>query len=91
MKAKSCVYCNAPIAKNNIENDHFPIPQRHGGSITVCSCKTCHTMKDRFSLDSIGEYLMDAAVWGGWNRETRILFAKMSNILLDLEAERATS
>jgi hypothetical protein len=80
-----CIYCGAPIAKNDLEMDHFPIPERHGGKLTVPACRTCHTMKDRFSLESISVYLMQAAVWGGWNRETRILFAKMANILLDLE------
>ncbi len=81
-----CIYCGAPIAKNDLEMDHFPIPERHGGKLTVPACRTCHTMKDRFSLESILEYLLDTAVWSGWNRETRILFAKMSNILLDMEA-----
>jgi len=84
----NCTYCDAPISKNDLEMDHFPIPVRHGGAITVPACKTCHSMKDRFSLNDISDYLMDVAVWGNWDRQTRILFSKMANILLDMTAEK---
>ena len=46
-----CFYCDALVAKNDTELDHFPIPQRNGGIETVISCRTCYGMKDRFMLN----------------------------------------
>lgn len=48
MSREKCWYCDELRA---CENDHAPIPQRHGGSITVPACLRCHTLKDRASFE----------------------------------------
>ena len=77
-----CHYCTAPLTEYNREDDHFPISKRHGGEDTVPACRTCHDMKDRWSLKNwkggvkatIKTLYEDA--WPFLNRDTRILVAR---------------
>jgi hypothetical protein len=75
----TCFYCDALIAKNNLEYDHFPAPQEVGGTETVPSCKGCHDMKDRFVLDdwSPSWVVKVQADFPRMSRETRIFLAKL--------------
>ena len=77
-----CFYCDALVSRDESEDDHFPIPASHGGSVTVVSCKTCHNMKDRFLLDDWDDVWISKVVGDmpKLNRETRIFMAKLMRI-----------
>ena len=81
-----CFYCEVDLA-NRHEHDHFPIPGRHGGEVTVPSCINCHDLKDRTALknwrvDVLAEAMRQAGPLG------RILLAKLSDRIADYEAAR---
>lgn len=43
-----CFYCTESVREKwEIERDHFPVADRHGGLITVQACRRCHFLKDR--------------------------------------------
>ena len=46
----TCHYCDMPAAR--CEYDHFPVPQRHGGTEIVPACINCHDLKDRVSVEA---------------------------------------
>ena len=46
----TCHYCDMPAAR--CEYDHFPVPQRHGGTEIVPACINCHELKDRVSVEA---------------------------------------
>jgi hypothetical protein len=48
----SCIYCGHFVTRQRVEFDHFPIPKSGGGTEVVSACETCHSMKDRFKIDS---------------------------------------
>lgn len=79
---QTCHYCDALLSKNNIEIDHFPIPQEADGIDTVVACRTCHDMKDRFPLDSwpVELYEKVSEGWALYNRETRIFLSKVMKL-----------
>jgi hypothetical protein len=84
---QECFYCGALVTKNS-EDDHFPFPDRHGGTQTVPCCISCHDMKDRFPLyewpmDWIGKVIED---FPKLNRETRIFLAKTIQAFADAQA-----
>lgn len=95
MDPKFCFYCDAVIEKGNIEEDHFPIPKCLGGEHVVPACKTCHSLKDRFSLDSWSEESLSRVskellenetlllMWRTLGRETRIYLAKILRIMFE--------
>jgi hypothetical protein len=74
----TCFYCDALVAKNNIEHDHFPTPQEAGGTATVPVCRGCHDMKDRFRLGDwdLSWVTKIVADFPNMSRETRIFLAK---------------
>ena len=80
---EQCFYCDAPLSRSNTENDHFPIPQRHGGTVTVPCCTTCHDMKDRFDLGSWPSTCIPilARDFPNISRETRIFIAKATDLI----------
>lgn len=45
----TCFYCDSPVTRH--EHDHAPIPQRHGGAVTVVACIMCHSLKDRHPME----------------------------------------
>ena len=74
-----CYYCKCNISKNNLELDHFPIPQDCSGVLTVPACRSCHDMKDRFNLCNWDKSWYDIAVrqMGYLDREGKIMWAKL--------------
>lgn len=82
----SCFYCETALAHRH-EHDHFPIPGRHGGEVTVPTCLNCHDLKDRIALknwrpDVLVEALAQSGPLG------RILLAKLSDLIADFETAR---
>jgi hypothetical protein len=80
----SCFYCEADLIARH-EHDHFPIPGRHGGEVTVSACMNCHDLKDRIAIknwrvDLLVEAVRQAGPLG------RILLAKLSDRIADFEA-----
>jgi hypothetical protein len=59
---RRCHYCDALVAGDNVEMDHFPIPKRAGGTETVPACVTCHDMKDRFLQEDWPTELFERAL-----------------------------
>jgi hypothetical protein len=78
-----CFYCKAPVSKNNLEMDHFPIPRHIGGDLVVPSCRTCHDMKDRFNIEEWSSELHESILGELQTREARIFFAKAFTVILD--------
>ena len=90
---KKCFYCGGAITEKTGIGDHFPVPKRHGGEVTVDCCKSCHDMKDRITL---GDWPIDWVTkaykelrdefWfqKRFSRETRIYIAKILALTLDL-------
>lgn len=79
----SCFYCEANLAPRH-EHDHFPIPGRHGGDITVPACVNCHDLKDRVALKNWRvEVLVEAVAQAG--PLGRILLAKLADRIADFE------
>lgn len=83
---KVCFYCRAPLLNGSYQNDHFPIPDRNGGKITVPACLPCHDMKDRMRFDEWPEDLVLSVLDGlqDLNRETRIFLAKVLAMASDI-------
>jgi len=83
--AETCFYCGGLLTAATLERDHFPIPAHLGGVRTVPACRTCHDMKDRFSLNRftdamIAEVVDDMPYLG---RSSRILFARLIRLALE--------
>lgn len=78
MPGTECFYCGALVAKNDVELDHFPVPQHAGGEATVPACRTCHGMKDRFPLKAWPTEWIAGVVadFPHLSRETRLFLAK---------------
>jgi hypothetical protein len=81
-----CFFCSNQLASRH-EHDHFPVPKRHGGEITVPACVNCHDLLDRQPLDTT------AASWVFDGFESlptsgRLLLAKVFRLGLDLQAVR---
>jgi hypothetical protein len=75
-----CLYCKMPIGPKGHEHDHFPVPERSGGTDTYCVCLGCHTLKDRtLLLDISADYLHKewATIWETMTPFQRILLAKV--------------
>jgi hypothetical protein len=49
------------VAGDKVEDDHFPIPKRAGGTEVVPACITCHDMKDRFPQEDWPKKLLEKA------------------------------
>lgn len=44
----NCFYCDKQLGPH--QHDHFPIPERAGGTERVPACIVCHDLKDRYPL-----------------------------------------
>ncbi len=76
-ESEQCFYCGALVKEKNM-GDHFPIPKHCGGKESVVCCKSCHQMKDSFTLESwptewLSKVLSDMPKM---SRETKIFLAK---------------
>jgi hypothetical protein len=93
-ESRNCFYCDAVyVVSKSAPGDHFPVPKRYGGEITVPCCRECHSLKDR---TSIGEWNFQMASkvisdFPKLSRESRIFFAKMMTLVLDINSESAAS
>jgi hypothetical protein len=85
MKA-TCYYCGALFLHSaSAKGDHYPIPFRHGGTVTVPCCAACHDMKDRIPF---GEWHHEAYEeidnqWHLFGRYTKLFLAKVLMMMLD--------
>jgi hypothetical protein len=80
-----CYYCGATLLEGSFQRDHFPIPERAGGTLTVPACLPCHDMKDRLRFDQwnpelIAEMMDD---WPKLGRASRLMIAKFLAIHAD--------
>jgi hypothetical protein len=46
-RSDTCFYCGLDTVCRVTEEDHFPIPDRCGGTNVVTACVACHDLKDR--------------------------------------------
>jgi hypothetical protein len=62
----------------NGKGDHFPLPLRNGGDVTVPCCVSCHDMKDRYPLNvwPLEWILKVVQDFPNLSRETKIFLAK---------------
>jgi hypothetical protein len=65
------------------EHDHFPVPARHGGALTVPICLSCHDFKDRVPAYNWPIEWIASTIRGCTTREARILMARLYSIVLD--------
>lgn len=85
-----CFYCDGLVRRSSKQSgDHFPLPKRHGGTMIVVCCQSCHDMKDRFDLRQwpaawLPKIMEDLPKL---NRETRIFLAKALSIVSDCLAK----
>lgn len=86
-----CYICERPVG-SAWEHDHFPVPMRDGGTVTLLVCEPCHSLKDRYNIDSWNPSVAFAAFEGLWAKaltSERLLLAKMFDIISTIAAERA--
>jgi hypothetical protein len=57
-----CHFCDALLASDNVEYDHFPVPRRAGGTEVVAACITCHDTKDRFLQEDWPRNMLNRAL-----------------------------
>lgn len=93
MGERICFYCGAPLVRGSYQNDHFPIPARSGGTVTVPACLPCHDMKDRLDFsqwpaEMVANIVADFPKLG---RETRIFIAKTFAAASDIIDAKARS
>lgn len=82
-----CFYCETPLAPRH-EHDHFPTPERNGGTDVVPTCLNCHDFKDRLGLNNWPiELVMEAFDQAG--PFGRVLIAKCVALRSDLERAAA--
>ena len=80
-----CFYCDTVFSASGGVGDHFPIPKRHGGTLCVPCCISCHDLKDRIGLYRWDVNMMAKVTqdWPKLSRETRIFLAKSLAIVQD--------
>jgi hypothetical protein len=88
---QECFYCNRTFTTSrSAQGDHFPIPQRHGGTEAVPCCPMCHKLKDTIILDNwpSGLYNELAKDFCKYSPTTRLFLAKVMHVFLDAYYER---
>lgn len=91
-ESRTCFYCDCTyITSRTSPGDHFPIPKRFGGEMTVPCCRECHSLKDRFSLGEWNAQMAFKVIadFPKLSRETRIFLAKLMCVVMDANAEKA--
>jgi hypothetical protein len=91
IKHEQCFYCDALLRRTSFDRgDHFPIPDRNGGTIIIPCCQSCHDMKDNFKFkDWPVEWLTKVLEdFPKLSRETRIFLAKVIGEASDLQTEK---
>lgn len=85
--SEACFYCDRPLAPTRHDHDHFPIPNRHGGTELVAACHECHTCKDltEFGVHHInGELVVDEHIF-------KSIMAGMADLPPAVDAETGES
>jgi len=75
-----CYICDEPAD----EIDHFPRSRSLGGTETLPICASCHTEKDRATIDGWDPAAFHQAVLGLWNKADaaeRLAIAKMVHVV----------
>jgi hypothetical protein len=79
--SRVCFFCDVSLSPRH-EHDHYPVPQRHGGTETVPTCLNCHDLKDRVPLAGWpSEVLAPAMEQAG--PLGRVLLAKLAALTFD--------
>lgn len=84
LKPSACCYICENRVGSTGERDHFPIPAEIGGEMVEPICRSCHDMKDRYTLArGHGISLSEGAValmglWQKANTDERLMLAKMT-------------
>jgi hypothetical protein len=83
--SRFCFYCGVPLVAGGKQEDHFPVPDRHGGVVTVPCCIPCHDLKDRLDVGDWNPEWFDPllADFGKVGRETKLFMAKALATILD--------
>src|SRR6266851_406585 len=86
-ETEHCFYCDG-VATSGV-GDHFPLPARNGGLLTVPCCTSCHQMKDTIPLDKwsvlwLSPILQD---FPKMSRETRLFLGKALAVFSDVVLE----
>jgi hypothetical protein len=69
-----------------MERDHFPFPDRYGGTVRVWACRGCHDKKDRTPFANWDIYNALPPVIRLWNSATteeRLVWAKLLTMFVD--------
>jgi hypothetical protein len=75
-----CFYCDMPLS-TACERDHFPIPQRHGGTETVPACINCHNLKDRTELNDWPVARIWAEMSSNWPKLSPLIRVWLAKVL----------
>jgi hypothetical protein len=89
-KLQTCFYCETTFSTSRTAvGDHFPVPERNGGTRTVPCCVTCHNAKDNLSvLDWNGDMMASViADFPKLSAHTRIFLARILAVMTDLQNE----
>jgi len=84
-KGMFCFYCGAVLLPGGKQEDHFPVPDRHGGMATVPCCIPCHDLKDRIDVGDWNPEWFDPMLedFAKVGRETKLFLAKALATILD--------
>lgn len=78
-----CYICERQVGTRG-EWDHFPTPQRQGGTNVLPVCLPCHDMKDRVLLENWNAETAVRGMLGLWTKATadeRLCLVKMVHIV----------
>lgn len=83
-----CFYCGATVG--GLQGDHFPIPDRNGGTMLVMACDVCHKMKDSVVLENWATEWMSAVIadFPKMGRETKLFLGKAIALATDINRMR---
>jgi hypothetical protein len=79
-----CYICLVPIHEQRMERDHFPIPERDGGTLVLDICLSCHDLKDRIGLAQWDVSMAVEGLAGLWTKAAapeRLILAKMFHVI----------
>jgi hypothetical protein len=60
---RHCYACGHFGIKRTIEDQHYPVPARHGGRHTIPLCRTCHDLSDRLNVMKWPKGCAEEGVW----------------------------
>jgi len=87
---QTCIYCETVFTTSpSAVGDHFPVPARNGGTVTVPCCSTCHNAKDNLNIADWGPEMMSSVIadFPKLSPHTRIFLARTLALITDLQRE----